>query len=272
MALESFPPLFLVCVRFLASGLAILVAALILRWPLPRGRELLRTAVNGVVILGIGNGCLVFAEQWIPSGLAALFITTSPFWMVAVEAAVPGGESLHAPTMAGMALGFTGVALLVAPGGWKAMPVSTLTGLLTLQLGCAGWAVGSIFQRRETSSVHPIVSGGVQQLATGLMFLLPALLLEHSHPIAWSVRGVLAMLYLVVFGSIVGYSAYIFALENLPVAVVSIYTYVNPIVAVLLGWLFYREPFGAREAFALLVIFAGVAVVKRFSRKPQRRT
>jgi drug/metabolite transporter (DMT)-like permease len=114
---------------------------------------------------------------------------------------------------------------------------------------------------------HPVVSGAIQQLAAGLVFLPPALLIGE-HPIRWQFRGVAALVYLVIFGSIVGYSSYIYALEKLPVALVSIYTYVNPVVAVLLGWLVYREPFGKREILAMLVIFLGVALVKRYTRPP----
>jgi drug/metabolite transporter (DMT)-like permease len=110
----------------------------------------------------------------------------------------------------------------------------------------------------------------VQQLAAGLAFV-PLTLVVPESPIHWTTRGVIALLYLVVFGSIVGYSAYIYALDKLPVPVVSIYTYVNPVVAVSLGWLFYREPFGQRELIAMLVIFAGVALVKKFSQEPARQ-
>jgi drug/metabolite transporter (DMT)-like permease len=115
-----------------------------------------------------------------------------------------------------------------------------------------------------------VVSGAVQQLAAGVAFLLPAMLVPE-HPVRWSARGAGALMYLVVFGSIVGYSAYIYAMDKLPVAIVSIYTYVNPVVAVALGWLFYREPFGGREAVAMLVIFAGVALVKRHGPAVRRR-
>lgn len=265
MALESFPPFLLVSMRYLLSGGIMLAGAVLLRLRLPSGKELLQTAGNGVILLGIGNGCLAFAEQWIPSGLAALFITTGPFWMVSMEALVPGGESLHAPTIAGMVIGFSGVAILVSPsamGGGGAL----LAGFLVLQLGCAGWSLGSIAQRRTTTTAHPIVSGAVQQFAVGLVFLVPALLVK-GHTVHWTARGMSAVAYLVVFGSIVGYSAYVYALNSLPVAIVSVYNYMNPVVAVFLGWLFYREPFGTREAIALTVIFLGVAMVKRYSRK-----
>jgi drug/metabolite transporter (DMT)-like permease len=268
MALESFPPFLLVAMRFTISGTVMLAGAAALRLKLPAGRELWQTAANGILILGIGNTCLAVAEQWIPSGLAALFITTSPFWMVGVEALIPGGEPLHAPTIAGMALGFSGVAILVSSSGLGG-GAAILSGVLVLQLSCAGWSLGSIAQRRTSTTAHPMVGGAVQQLATGLVSIVPALLLK-GHPVHWSARGVGALLYLVVFGSIVGYSAYIYALTNLPVAIVSIYSYINPVVAVILGWVFYRESFEGREALAMAVIFLGVGTVKRYSRKQPR--
>lgn len=261
MSLESFAPLPLMAIRFLLSGGILLIASKLMGYSIPRGSELRRTALNGVLVLGIGNGCLAYAEQWIPSGMAALFLSVSPFWMVGVEALVPGGAKLHAPTIGGMLIGFAGAVLLASSAGQSGLGGPALAGFATLQLGSLGWSLGSILQRRQVNNTHPVVSGAVQQLATGLACALPALL--TAHPAAASTRSLLAVLYLVVFGSIVGYSAYIYAMSELPVAVVSIYTYVNPVVAVSLGWLFYREPFGIREAIAMAIIFVGVAIVKR---------
>jgi len=259
-------PLVLVALRYTISGTLIVTAAWLARKRLPQGRELWMTARNGIIVLAIGNGALAFAEQWIPSGLAALFITISPFWLVGIEALVPGGEPLHAPTIGGMIIGLAGAALLVSPAvRGSSINHAVLAGFLTLQLGCAGWSLGSILQRRQETTAHPAISGGVQQLATGLAVMAPALILPGNF-FHWSTRGVLAVLYLVTFGSIVGYSAYIYAMDKLPVAFVSVYNYINPVVAVALGWLFYREPFGLREASAMAVIFAGVAIVKRFGR------
>lgn len=263
MALEAFPPMTLVAARFLMSGGLMLAGARLAGAELPRGRELWQTAWNGIVILGIGNGCLTLAEMWIPSGLAALIITISPFWMLGLDAILPPRVRLHAPTLAGMAVGLTGAALLVGPGALEGGASSHIVrGFLILQLGCFSWSFGSLVQRRQATKAHPIVSGGVQQFAAGLAFLPIALL--RGGDIHWQeTQGVWAILYLVLFGSIVGYSSYIYALEHLPVAVLSIYNYVNPVVAVALGWLFYREPFGPREAAAMAVIFTGVAMVKR---------
>ena len=267
MALESFPPALLVAARFIVSGSLLLLIAKARNAHLPRGKELLTAALTGVLILGIGNGCLAFAELLIPSGLASLFITLSPFWLVGLEALLPEGERLHAPTIFGMLVGFAGVALLVAPElGNHSVDRPMLIGFLILQTGTIAWSLGSLYQRRQQAATHPIVIGAVQQLAAGLAFV-PVTFLLRQYSVTWNSRGVAALLYLVVFGSIVGYSSYAYALDKLPVAIVSIYPYFNAIVAVSLGWLFYREPFGMREAIAMLVIFAGVTLVKWHSRR-----
>lgn len=265
MALETFPPLVLIAGRFIASGLFMLALVRWRKMPLPPWRDMLRTAVNGVLILGIGNGCLTYAEQLIPSSLAALFISISPFWMIGLEALVPGGEPLRAPTIAGMLIGFFGASLLFAPNLIEhGFAGAVWQGFLLLQLGSASWSMGSILQKRQRSAAHSFVSGAVQQFAAGIAFLIPALL-SPDHNIHWSASGAGAMLWLIFFGSVVGYSSYIYALEKLPVAMVSIYTYVNPVVAAFLGWLVYREQFGRREALSMAIIFAGVAVVKQFT-------
>jgi len=268
MSLEMFPPLALISLRFVLSGSLLILFARARGMALPRGRELAAVCFSGLLVLGIGNGALVFSETLIPSGIAGLIITISPFWMVGVEALFPGGERLHAPTIGGMAVGLAGACLLFTPDqGPQTFDRSLLQGFLLLQLGMASWSVGSIYQRRQTGKTHPAIVGGVQQFAAGVVFA-PFALAVREHPIHPSVRGVLALLYLVCFGSIVGYSAYIYALDRLPVAIVSVYPYVNAIVAVALGWLVYREPFGLREAAAMAVIFAGVGIVKRYSHAP----
>jgi drug/metabolite transporter (DMT)-like permease len=268
IGLESFPPLAMVSGRFLLSGSLMLAGAFAAKARLPRGRELLMTALNGVLILGVGNSCLTLAELWIPSGLAALIITTSPLWMVGIDALLPGGERLRAPVLAGILAGGGGAVLLVAPRGAGQAGSAALWGaFFLLQLANFCWSFGSIRQRRMQALAHPVVSGAVQQLAAGLA-CMPLALLERGQAVHWNLRGVAAVLYLAAFGSIVGYSAYVYALDKLPVALVSIYTYVNPIVAVWLGWLFYREPFGWTDAAGMAVVFLGVAMVKRYSPAP----
>jgi drug/metabolite transporter (DMT)-like permease len=263
MSLEAFPPLMLVAVRYVLSGTIMLAFAMARGIYVPRGRELAAACFSGFLTLGVGNGALVFTEVLIPSGMAGLIITTQSFWMVGFEALLPGGERLHAPTIGGMAIGLVGASILFRPD--VGIDRNVLHGFLIMQVGLAGWSFGSIYQRRQVGKAHAVIAGAVQQLAAGLI-LAPFALAIHEHPIHWSARGVGALLYLVFFGSIVGYSAYVYAMDRLPVAIVSVYPYVNAVVAVALGWVFYREPFGRREALAMAIIFAGVAVVKRYSR------
>src|SRR6202163_4853998 len=151
MALETFPPFALVAIRFLLSGSIMLAAAMWRGAVLPTGRDLRNACLSGVLILGVGNGALVFAELWIPSGLAGLFITIAPFWMVGLEALLPGGERLHWPTIFGMLVGLCGAALLVAPDVMgHSLNGNALAEFLILQVGMACWSLGSILQKRQT--------------------------------------------------------------------------------------------------------------------------
>lgn len=263
MANETLPMTLFVSARFSLSGGVLLLACLARRSSLPRGRELLDALCSGVLILGVGNGCLILAEHYVPSGVAALFVATTPFWMVGVEALLTPASRIRWRTVLALLVGFSGCALLVGPellrngfasGYWK--------GFLAMQVGSLGWSFGSIYNRNRPRRAHPIVAGAVQQLGAGLAFAPFALLLDAG-PLAWTNRALWAFLYLVLFGSILGFSAYVYALEHLPVSIVSLYSYFNPVVAVWLGWLFYREPFGWREAAAMIIIFLGVGLVKK---------
>ncbi|MBM3788106.1 MAG: multidrug DMT transporter permease [Acidobacteria bacterium] len=262
MALESLPPVTLVATRFLLSGGILMAWALWKGWEIPRGKELVRTCLFGFMMLGIANGCLTFAETWIPSSLAALLLTTAPFWLVGLESLMPGGEKVTWPVAIGLLAGLGGVILLLVPSNGKLeMGPNLWKGFVVLQVGSLFWNAGSILQRRWRGNVHPLMTGAVQQLAAGSVYFLARFFVEER-PVVWTTTGVTGLLWLVTFGSIVGYSSYIYALETLPVSLVSVYTYVNPVVAVVLGRLYYQEPFGSKEFAAMAVIFAGVLIVK----------
>lgn len=214
---------------------------------------------------------LAIAELWIPSGLAALFYTTSPFWMVGIDALLPGGVKPLASTLGGLAIGLVGVVFLIAPAALhEGFASRTLAAFLLLQISAVGWVLGSLLQKRVRTRSQPFVSGAVQQLAAGIAVFVPAIAFEKV-PHVITMRSSLAVAYLVVFGSLVGFSSFIYSMSRLPVAIVSIYTFVNPVVAVFLGWLFFREPFGYRELVPMIIIFAGVALV-RWSESNKRAT
>lgn len=262
MSLESFPPLTLIAFRYTMSGAILLMVAGFSKSAIPRGRELWETALFGIISIGIGNGALTLAEEWVPSGLASLFITTAPFWALAIDWLLPRGTRPGGGTIRGFLVGLVGAVLLIAPAalkeGWQGR---TVAGFVLLQLGTVGWVFGALLQRRQHSTVHPIVSGAVQQVATGLFFALPSLLIE-GWPTHINRRPAFAVTYLIIFGSCIGYSSFVYSMAKLPVAIASIYSYVNPVVAVLLGWLIYREAFTPVHLAAMLIIFLGVWMVK----------
>lgn len=268
MALEDLTPLQLIATRFLASGLLL---ALYARWRghrFPQGQDLLRSALIGMLMLGIANFILTYSETFVPSGMAALFLTTAPFWLTGLEALQPKGERLTLPVFLGLLVGLAGTVLLVMPKSGEHLDFgsSLLQGFLLLQIGSFTWNAGSILQRRWKNDAPLLVNGAVHQLAVGGLALLLSFALP-GHAAQWgqihfSQQGFFGLLWLIVFGSLVGYSSYIYALATLPVSLVSIYTYVNPVVAVALGRFFFSEPFGLREYVAMAIIFVGVAIVK----------
>jgi drug/metabolite transporter (DMT)-like permease len=262
IAVETIPPLYLISGRYLISGGIMLIAAVLAGAKLPRGRELVYTAICGAICIGIGNSFLAIAEQWIPSGLAALFYATSPFWMVGIDALLPHGRHPHARSVLGLVIGVGGVIYLVLPAvHGEGITGRTVIGFVLLQISAVGWALGALLQKRVHGHTPPFLNGAVQQFAAGIAVGVPAVILERA-PHSISVRSEIAVGYLVIFGAIIGFSSFIYAMARLPVALVSIYTFVNPVVAVLVGWLLANEPFGRRDLISMLIIFVGIALVR----------
>lgn len=262
ISIETIPPLYLIAGRYTISGALLLLMARLRGLYIPSRREFLQTALCGIICIGIGNGFLALAETWVPSGLAALFYTTCPFWMVGFDAFLPGGHRPLASTIRGLLVGVGGVVFLVLPVAMsEGFRGGTFSGFLILQLSAVGWVAGALLQKRVRVQAEPVVTGAIQQLAAGLAMFIPSSLFEQL-PQHISHRSAIAVVYLVIFGSCIGFTAFIYAMSRLPVAIVSVYTFVNPIVAIFLGWLFFREPFGIREFIAMLIIFFGIAIVK----------
>lgn len=225
IGLESLPPLYLIAIRYTISGSLLLLAARLGGFHLPRGRELLQTSLCRMLCIGVGNSFLAVSELLIPSGLAAVFYTTAPFRIVGLDALLPGGKRPFVTTVAGLLIGLCGVVFLVLPAALREGPGDTTLGFLLLQLSAAGWVLGALLQKRVRAVSLPVVSGAVQQLAAGLAVFIPAMFIEKL-PHSITVRSKLANAYLVVCGSLVGFTAFIYSMTHLPVAIVSISTFV----------------------------------------------
>jgi drug/metabolite transporter (DMT)-like permease len=229
-------------------------------------------ALTGLLLIGLGNGGVVWAEQFVPSGLTAVIVATVPFWMVGVEAALPSGERVTARSVLGLTVGFGGILLLVWPelrkGGAQAVRFGW--GVVALQIACAGWALGSTYSRRHAPNAGVAESTALQMIFGGLLMLAVGLALGEQHEVRFSARSAGALIYLVFAGSIGGFLAYAYALRHLPVSVVSTYAYINPVIAVVLGALLLAEPLGARIAVAAGLVLLGVAIVRLKTTVPER--
>jgi drug/metabolite transporter (DMT)-like permease len=223
----------------------------------------------GFLLLGLGNGGLVVSEQWLSSGLAAVLVATTPFWMAAVEAFLPDGDRLRASVVIGLLIGFSGIVLLVwpelAPGGGDR---HFLLGILAVQIASFGWSLGSAYSRRHARTENVLGTTAFQMLAGGLIMVAAGTVRGEWAMLSFTTRTAGALAYLSTIGAIGGFVAYTYALRHLPVSLVSLYAYINPVIAVTLGVLLLGEPFNSRMAGAAALVFAGVAVV-RFS--PGRR-
>jgi drug/metabolite transporter (DMT)-like permease len=235
-------------------------------------------AVVGALLIAIGNGGVIWAEQWVPSGFAALLVAAAPFWMASIEALLPGGERITVRIVAGLLLGFAGIILLVWPdltvGGAAGRQFAW--GVVALQIACLGWALGSSYSRRHGRSENALGAAALQMVFGGLLMGLIGTALGEWRSLAFTPRTLAAELYLLFVGSLLGYPAYVYALKHLPVSTVSLYAYANPVIAVVLGTVLLDEPFGARVIVAAAFVFLGSAVVRwsgvREQKKQELRT
>lgn len=263
-ALETMPPFLMAAVRFLIAGALVIAWS---RWrgaPRPSAPEWRAAAITGVLLLLGGNGAVVWAEQHLPSGLVALVVATTPIWMVLLEWLWRGGARPSAGVVGGLLMGLAGLALLVGPGRLAGNGSVDPLGALVLTLGSISWAVGSIYSRRAPLPKAGLLSTGMQMLTGGAALALLGLgagELARVNLDAISLRSVLALLYLLVFGSLIGYTAYAFLIQVASPARVSTYAYVNPVVAVLLGWALADEPLTPRMLLASAIIIGGVALI-----------
>jgi drug/metabolite transporter (DMT)-like permease len=283
VSLETIPPALMGGLRWTIAG-SLLAIYLVLRGrTLPPPSQWGGILLLGFLLLGLGNGGVVFAEQWVPSGLAAVMVATSPFWMAGVETLMPDGERLRPTVIAGLVIGFAGIVLLVWPdlGVGSANGRGFLAGVIALQIASIGWSIGSSYSKRQghraQQSGAPDPNGpeavlgstAYQMLAGGLMMIAAGTLRGEWSALSFSTRTSIALAYMSTIGAIGGFVAYTYALRHLPVSFVSLYAYINPIIAVALGVLVLHEPFTWRMALAAGLVFAGVAVVRWQRRAPE---
>jgi len=264
ICLETIPPALMGGLRFMTAAGILIAALLSMGARLPDRKQWPALAVVGILLLGVGNGAVILAEQWVPSGITAVVAATMPFWAVMIESLIPGSERLRPRHAAGLALGFAGILLLAWPEVRPSRMADSrfLLGVGALQLGCIGWVLGSIYAKRQGITADPLAAAAMQMLFAGAFMLIVGTVGGEWSSLRFSARTLGALAYLVAAGSLIWFVAYIYALHHLPVSFVSLYAYINPIVAVALGTLLLGEPLTVRIVAAIAVIITGVSLVR----------
>jgi drug/metabolite transporter (DMT)-like permease len=258
---KTIPPLFAASTRFMTAG-ALMAGVVLLRGGTLR---ISRTAFRSVVIIGIllpgANAVLFVAERNVPTGLASLIIASVPLWLALLR--LLGGERMPWQVLAGVGVGFAGVAILAQPSG-----DAKTWGIALCVLSALMWSTGSFLSARLTMPANPFAATAYEMAAGGLVLFPISLFTVHGlHP---STQSIVGWLYLVTFGSIIGYTAYTWLLANAPLGLVSTYAYVNPVVAITLGVLFLGEALTSRLLIGAAIVVVAVAIVVR--REPQAAT
>jgi drug/metabolite transporter (DMT)-like permease len=273
-AVETIPPFLMAGTRFLVAG------AILYGWrrasgdPAPTSGQFLRAAVVGLLLLLGGNGLVSLAEQNVASGIAALIIGSVPLWMATIEAIRPGGVRPNTLGILGLLIGFGGIALLVSPSLSSGNPASSHSlGIITLLFAAFFWSLGSIYSRHARLPASSLLSTGMEMLAGGAGLYLAGTLTGEWHALVLAgvtARSWLSLLYLVLFGSMAGFTAYAWLLRSAPVSLVSTYAYVNPLVAILLGSLFAQETLTVHVLISALIIVGSVVLISLSPRlRPQ---
>jgi drug/metabolite transporter (DMT)-like permease len=270
VAIETIPPFFHAAVRFFISGLILVIWQKAAGHQMPTRKQWVSTAIIGTLLLLGGNGLVSWAEQFIPSGIAALIIGSVPLFLVIAEAIRPKGVKPNWFTILGLLIGFVGIFILVGPeeisgSNEQLHPL----GVVALLFACALWAAGSVYSKSADLPKSSLMTTGAEMLMGSLSLLIVSLLtgeLKGWEVAEVSTRSIYALLYLVAIGSLVGFGSYVWLLQNAPISLVATYAYVNPIVAVLLGSWFGNEPLEPHIWIATAFIIGSVIFIN--SSKP----
>ena len=263
VGVRDWPPALFAGLRFLMAGGILLLFAGIKKSQMPSGRGIFDLAVVGLFLLVGGNWLVVWSEKTIPSGLAALIIAVVPLFMSTIDSFVPNGQRLPLFGWIGIVVGFAGMFILVSPslGVSEGLSLDPM-GIVGLVVASFLWSIGSVYSKHHPVHGDIFVNSSIQNLAAGIVLTIIGTALNEWPEIQLTDTGVLSLMYLIVFGSIIGYTSYAYLLRHVPPAKASTYAYVNPVVAIFLGWLILSEPLDGRTILAAVVILAGVAIVQ----------
>lgn len=261
IGVSAFPPELFAGIRFFTAGTLMLLYARLKGLEYPANlSDIKDQSIVGLFLLLGGNGLVVWAEQWVHSGIAALLVATVPLFMAVIELFIPGRPRMDLKGWLGLLIGFSGVAMLVLSNSGKGS--TDIKGAIALLAAALFWATGSVYSKGIKPTGSMIVNISIQMLAGGIGLIILGTSLGELSKVSLSAKGIGALLYLIIFGFWIGYSSYIYVLQKWPAAKAGTYAYVNPPVAVLLGTLILGEPFTLTVLVSTAVILTGVLLVQ----------
>lgn len=266
IGVETFPPFLFAAIRQVIAG-GVLLAGLALTRNLTLTKQgIWQQAIPGVLMVALGNGVIGWCERYISSGLAALILSLTPVFVVVINYVLGFDKKKpHRLIILGLSLGFLGILLIFRDNLKDLTKPEYITGMLIAFGACLAWASGSVYAKNKTSSHSSVMQNAALQLFSGgvALFFFSAFVDDYSELESISSASIWALLYLIVFGSIVAYSCFVYALKHLPIGIASLYAYINPFIAIMLGFFFLKEPLTAITLLALAASLSGVYCINK---------
>jgi drug/metabolite transporter (DMT)-like permease len=264
IAVLHFPPFLFTALRQTTAGLVLLSFMFTLgkaAWP---SREhFIRQAIGGFFMLTLGNGLVAYAEMEIPSGVAAIICSLMPVMVILINVFINKDERPNAPIIIGVILGLIGIVMIFGEHISEFSNTQYIIGIVLTFGAVIAWAGGSIWMKKKNTDSNPFVNAGIQMLFGGIWCFPLSLMFDDLSNVTWSSEAVWSLVYLIIFGSLIAYASYSYALKKLPMTIVSMYAYINPLVAVLLGWAVLDEKLNGQIILAFLLTVAGIYVVNK---------
>jgi drug/metabolite transporter (DMT)-like permease len=264
IAVLHFPPFLFTVIRQVTAGALLLVFMVtIAKAALPSKKLLIHQAIGGFFLISMGNGLVAWAEMHIPSGVAAIICSLMPVVVIMINVAISRDEKPTVPIILGLVIGLLGIVLIFSEHIAQFSNTKYIIGIVITFAAVISWAGGSIWIKKRNVESNPFVNAGLQMFFGGLWLIPFSLVFDDLSTIIWSDEAVYSLLYLIVIGSLVAYVSYSYALRKLPMTIVSLYAYVNPLVAVLLGWVVLDEKLNGRIIIAIILTIAGIYIVNK---------
>jgi len=264
IAVTHFPPFLFSGIRQVAAGLILLVIMLTIgKQKIPTKEVMWQQAFGGFLMMTLGNGLVAWSEMHIPSSIAAIICSIMPIWVIVINLYASKEDKPNLPIIAGVILGLTGIVMIFGQNLSELGNSQYLLGIFMIILANISWAGGSVWMKQRNLNTNPFMMAALQMLFGGLFMFPISFAIDDLSNVSWSPEAVYSLIYLIFFGSLIAYTCYTYAIRKLPMTIVSMYAYINPLVAVVLGWLVLDEMLNSRIVIAMLITIAGIYIVNR---------